>query len=652
MVTRARRTPAAIVFSGLCVLLATWSVSILGQRLTTDTDVAAVLLRVENGASALIPAIALTLAAAFGNEGPRPRSQTIIVVAALAASLGMAVISVVAPGQAWTLSPPHFNPDPIPGEIFGLTWIAARLAMLALAVAWLAIPLVQAGGDRARRQQLAAALVAIVIGAIGGALRIISPAAPTDPWIGGFLIAAALVTTAYAVFAQGVFLAPVVAGRAFLYSIIIGLGMTVVTAAVIALDAATRSALGLEVPIVAGLALVAAIALFDVAAERVRRLVGRADYAGSSERLQRALDDDLLTAQTPGQALEPALARLMRTFRLRGAALVDAAGAVIVQVGTSPAADSGTLRLPLPSTESTAPSGQVLFGGKRSHLPFTAQEMTLLAQAAAFLADLLDLEGSQQRQAESLDDLSRRKAGVDERGRELSRALGAVSRRQADGGLRVYALGPLRVEREGAPMTRWGGEKAGSRQAEAMFAFLFDRGERGVAKDEMLELVWPDVDLERADLAFHRTLGGLRGVLEPSRPARDRGEAIVFHHERYHLNPVLVVGSDVADLEAELAAAGQSPDPTTRLGHLERARVLFRGDYLDDCPYYGDSAAVEERRSLLRSQLVDLLLSLGELYEQRGDRPAAAACFRNARQTAGEPLPSAEAALSRLGSTA
>lgn len=648
--TRAQRTPAAIAFSGLCVLLVIWSVSILGQRLTTDAVVGAVLLPVEDAASAVIPAFALYLAAAFGTEGPRSPSQTIIVVASFAASLSMAAIVIVAPDQAWVLTPPHFSPSPVPGAVFGWAWIVARLTMLVLAVAWLAIPLANAGGDRARRQQLAAALAAIVIGAIGGALRIIAPAAPTDPWIGVIMIAAALTVTAYAVFAQGVFLAPVVAGRAFLYSIIIGLAMTVVTASVVALDALARSALSLEVPVVAVLALVAAIALFDVASERVRRVVGRVDYTGSAERLQRALDEDLLTAQTPGQALEPALARLVRTFRLRGAVLVDA-GAVVVKAGADPTTEAGTLRLPLPHRDPSH-AGQLLLGGKRSHLPFTAQEMTLLAQGAAFLGDLLDLEDRQRRQAESLEALSERKAGVDMRGRELSRALGAVARRTAHGGFHVYALGPLRVEREGALMTRWGGEKAGSRQAEAIFAFLFDRGERGVAKDEIVELVWPDVDLDRADLAFHRTLGGLRGVLEPSRRARDRGEAIVFHHERYHLNPRLVVGSDVADFEAELTAAGQATDSTARLAHLERARVLFRGDYLDDCPYYGDSAAVEERRSLLRGQLVDLLLSLGELYEERGDRPAAAASFRSARRAAGEPLPSADAALSRLGSTA
>ena len=113
-----------------------------------------------------------------------------------------------------------------------------------------------------------------------------------------------------------------------------------------------------------------------------------------------------------------------------------------------------------------------------------------------------------------------------------------------------------------------------------------------------------------------------------------------------------MIGSDLADLDAELAAAGATTDPTERLARLERARSLFRGEYLDDCPFYGDSAAVEERRDALRGRLVDLLLSLGELYEARGDRPSAAACFRRARQAAGDDLPRADEALGRLGSTA
>jgi len=650
VITRARRVPAANVFGTLCALLVAWSAAILVQRLTTDPGVADTFNRVEDAAGSLVPAVTLHVAGVFSGEGPRRAGRTATIVLAYLISILMASIALLAPDQAWALTPPNFSWGSIDGSVFGWIWVVTRLAMLALAAAWIAAPLRITSVDRARRQQLYAALATVLLGSAGGALRIVSQAAPSEPWIGVLLIDMALVIAAYAVFAQGVFLAPAIAGRAFLYSLVIGLGIVAVTVAVVGLDSLVRHSLGLEVPFVAALSLVAVIALFDPVADRVRHLVGRAEYSGIAERLQRALDDDLLMAQTPDRAIEPALARLVRTFRLRGALLTDAEGAPLAQVGTDPSADAGSLRVPLRATGQTSTAGTAVFGPKRTHLPFTAQEMTLLSDGALFLADLLDLGHDQDRQADALSDLSRRKAGVERRGEDLSRALGAAAQGRVTTGFRVYALGPLRVERDGVPLSRWGGEKAGSRQAEAIFAFLFDRGERGVAKDEILELIWPDVDLERADLAFHRTLGGLRTVLEPSRRARDRGDAITFHHDRYRLDPGLVAGSDVADLEAELLAASQATDVTDRVTHLERARALYRGDYLDDCPFYGDSSAVEDQRELLRGRWIDVLLSLGEVYEAGGDRPAAAAAFRQARQAAGEPLPSADAALSRLGS--
>ena len=57
---------------------------------------------------------------------------------------------------------------------------------------------------------------------------------------------------------------------------------------------------------------------------------------------------------------------------------------------------------------------------------------------------------------------------------------------------------------------------------------------------------------------------------------------------------------------------------------------------------------VEERRALLRGRYVDLLLALGERYEAGGDLAAAAACYREALQAAGDDCPRAEDGLARL----
>lgn len=213
--------------------------------------------------------------------------------------------------------------------------------------------------------------------------------------------------------------------------------------------------------------------------------------------------------------------------------------------------------------------------------------------------------------------------------------------------LDVYALGTLRAQQGGVLLRNWGGPKAGTRQAEAIFAFLFDRGERGAHKDEVIELIWPDVELERADVAFHRTLGGLRRTLAPS-GCPPMGEVISFRNDRYRLNPELVRWSDVHEFEEQLDAACTTSQPEAVRQHLDNARRLYRGDYLDDCPFYGDSSDVEGRRQLFRGRHTDVLIALANAQEQRGDRTAAARFFREALAANGTNCPPAEQGLMRL----
>jgi hypothetical protein len=89
-------------------------------------------------------------------------------------------------------------------------------------------------------------------------------------------------------------------------------------------------------------------------------------------------------------------------------------------------------------------------------------------------------------------------------------------------------------------------------------------------------------------------------------------------------------------------------DAGDRLRLLEEARALDRGEYLDDCPFYGDSVYVEEQRAALRGRSIDLLTALGEGYETSGDRVSAAAAYRQAIAVAVDGCPPAEAGLSRL----
>ena len=647
VISRARHRRGAVVFSLLCAYLVTWSVAIIVQRLTSDTSVIRPLNAVEDVAAFLLPAGTLHIALALSVEGRRSGLQRAVLGTTYAICVAMAIGAVFFPDRQFSVTPPHFEVAGIPGEVFGWAWIAARIAIFGSAVGWIWTALRRSGDDASRRRSLLAALATVAVGAVGAVIRILPGPADSDPWIGVSLVTVAMVLAAYAVFAAGVFLAPGMADRAFRYSLVGGLAITVYVALLIGVERLTQNLLGINLPIVTGLALVVTIALFEPISERFRGFIGGSEGNAASDRLLRALGKDIFTAQRPDRAIGPSLARLSRSFRLSGAEVTDLAGTPVATSGEPPGLNPLGLRMAL-RTDGVE-LGSVVFGPKRNGLPLTQREVDLLRLAAGYLAASLRLGERHGTQAAALSELRIELAEVESRGSMLSQALVESVDASAQR-LHLFALGPLRAERGTEAVRQWGGAKAGSRQAEALFAFLFDRGERGVAKDEIIELIWPDIDLDRADLAFHRTLGGLRSTLEPARRGHDRGAAIGFTNDRYRMDPRVVEWSDVQAFEEGLAAAGHAVSPEEALRQLERTRTLYRGDYLDDCPFYGDSAFVEERRELLRGRMIDLLMTLGQRYAERDDRPAAASCYRQANLVAGEELDSAASALSRLGS--
>ena len=641
---RAPRRGPATAFVVLAVLLVGWSVSILVRRLTGDPTVDEPARWFEVAGASLLPPAVLTVATALTAERTVPRVLRGVLIAFWLLSIAITVLTIVAPELEPRIAPPHLSLPGVPGAVVGWAWIIVRIGIFAAAIGWVAIARAEAGPDPVRRRQLTVTGLALVIGTIGGIARITPPLSDTEPWIGVSLVTVSLVLTVYAVFAQGIFFGADVAHRAFRYSAAVGVGVSVYVSALVVLDSVVRTWLAVDVPIVIALALVATVALIEPVTVRLRRWAAGADEADPAyERLLRALGEGMFASQRPEEGVAPALWQLTRTLGLAGAEVRHPDGRLLARAGFVDAgADVFTLE------RGDVAYGTVAFGHRESGAPLTDRDRELLDLATGYLAASLELSDRQARQARALEALSRERAALTSTGSRLHGALAAsVAGDRVE--LRVYALGPLRAERGGEPIRAWGGEKAGTRQAEALFAFLFDRGELGVTKDEAVELIWPDVDLGRADLAFHRTLGGLRRTLDPGRGQRAGSRAIGFSNDRYRLEPGVVSWTDVATFSEHLGAAGDAHDPAAAMRELEAARALSRGPYLDDCPFYGDSAEVEDTRGLLRGRCVDLLLHLGELHEERGDRGAAAAAFREARITAVDACPSADAALARLG---
>jgi DNA-binding SARP family transcriptional activator len=492
-----------------------------------------------------------------------------------------------------------------------------------------------------RRRQLEVTVATVVVAAVGGSIRFLPVLGDTDPWIGISLVAVAMILAAAAVLPAGVFFAPEVAGKAFWASLGLGLGLFLLVGAMVAVDTASRKVLGLDLPLLTALALVITIALYEPAATWLRtRFRDRSPGGIARERLMRALGQPALMAQAADAGVQPALARLTRALDLSGAVVVRPDGSIVASTGLVPDVSDPQPTALIAEDELV---GELRVGPTQSGRPLTHRDEELIRLSAVYLAAALRTGQREDLQAEALTDLSEDRAQLDTSASTLHVAL--LRRASTPPGLHVFALGTLYVERRDERIHRWGGEKAGSRQAQALFAFLFDRGERGVGKDEALEMIWPDIDFERADLAFHRTLGGLRHTLEPS--GRGRRQVIRFYNDRYHLDPAVIDWSDVSAFLARLDRARATSDGAEARRVLEAARALYRGDYLDDCPFYGDSAHVEDQRQALRGRYVDLLLSLGESYEASGDRVSAAAAYRDALATTDD-CPPAQAGLRRL----
>ena len=646
VLTRAPRHPGARIFGLLTACLVGWSVAVLVQQLGAQSDVLHRSLRaVEDVTAYLLPALVLHISLSLAVEARRTRGQQAALLLAYSACGAAGLAAVLLPDQRLAVTPPHLELPWVSGATLGWAWICARVLILVAALYWIGVALGRVGTDAARRRVLRLALLTVAVAAAGAVLRFVPATSASLPWLGDSMLALAMVLAAYGIFSQGLFLGSAAAGYASRYSIVVGLGVTVYAIALAGLDQLARSALGLELPILTALALVATLALFEPITAWARRTIrGRSAGEVAYDRLLRALGRDVLTMQRPEAVVVPALSRLTQTFQLLGAIVETSDGHLIARHGKPVANSPLAFRMPLHGGGEEL--GTVTFGPKRSLLPFTREETDLLTQGGAYLAASLRLAKRQDVAAETLESLSAENVAVEARGGDLKDALVAAER--GEPGLQVFALGTLRVERNGASIRQWGGAKAGTRHAEGLFAFLFDRGERGAGKDEVIELIWPDVELGRADLAFHRTLGGLRTTLDPGRRGGSRDGAITFHNDRYRLDASLVSWSDVQAFDEAMSASSTS-DPDASIRHLERARALYRGDYLDDCPFYGDSAQAEERRDILRGRYVDLLMELGERYERSGDRPGAAASFRAARTAAGQALPSADAALARLG---
>ena len=180
---------------------------------------------------------------------------------------------------------------------------------------------------------------------------------------------------------------------------------------------------------------------------------------------------------------------------------------------------------------------------------------------------------------------------------------------------RLRTFGGLSLTGESGPVTG----AATQRRKLALLAVLATGRERGVSRDRLLALFWPERDAEHARHALTQALWALRHELG--------SDDLFLGTADLRLNPALI-RSDVAAFEDALER-----------GELERAAVLYAGPFLDAVHLdHGDEAPEFERwadaeRARLRGLAVD---ALERLASNGGDLRAIAGYWE--RLVAMDPL--------------
>ncbi len=181
--------------------------------------------------------------------------------------------------------------------------------------------------------------------------------------------------------------------------------------------------------------------------------------------------------------------------------------------------------------------------------------------------------------------------------------------------LRIFALGPARVER--GEETLASSEWTYAKSRELLF-YLLAHPSR--TKAQIGLALWPEASPSQLRSTFHNVLHHLRHAL-------GRPEWVVFEKGRYSFNRSLGYFYDVEAFESKLAQARRAEDeaPAQAIPYLKEAVELYGGGFLEDS---AESEWAFVRQEELRRTYQEALLGLGRLLFAEGRYAEAVEAYR------------------------
>jgi DNA-binding SARP family transcriptional activator len=208
--------------------------------------------------------------------------------------------------------------------------------------------------------------------------------------------------------------------------------------------------------------------------------------------------------------------------------------------------------------------------------------------------------------------------------------------------LRIYLLGQFRIERwSNNGWTAVDSRIWHRRRARALLGCLLSSPGRRLGREQVMDLLWPDLDIDVAANRLNGAVHELRQILEPeiARPASSR--LLRLERDILELAGSTQIWVDAEVFENLLKEANTTDDPEEVAHLLEEASALYKGQYLIE-ELYSEWAAL--RRDTLQRAWIGLQLNMASLHAKAGASISAIQILEQLRNSD----PTNETALQRL----
>jgi predicted ATPase/DNA-binding SARP family transcriptional activator len=177
--------------------------------------------------------------------------------------------------------------------------------------------------------------------------------------------------------------------------------------------------------------------------------------------------------------------------------------------------------------------------------------------------------------------------------------------------LRVYLLGQFRIERkqENNAWQTIDGRLWHRRRARSLLGCLLSSPNRRLGREQVMNLLWPDLEIDIAANRLNGAVHELRQMLEPGLARPASSQLLRLERDILELANVNSIWVDTEAFEHLIKEADTAIDPAQSRQLQEKAAALYRGSYLLE-ELYSEWAA--QRRDALHRAWVGLLLNLAQ----------------------------------------